>query len=170
MANNERQCLYYGEDDLYLYHYVKEKRKPNAWVKDLIRNEYMREKGLVSVETTPTPTQTQIPSVDAQIVELLTQQVQALAKQVADQQELLLNNRQATITQAIEPRVKQEPVEPVKEVFTPSQAATIEPLIETFIEPVTESIVKPVETKSEAGQGRLGNLKAKAMKTKTTKL
>ena len=154
MAKHERQSLYYSEDNLYLYQYVKEKRKSNDWVIELIKREYMKEKGLVSIE--PTPTQTPAtPTMDQQVVELLTQQVQALAKQVADQQEMFLKTQQAMMAQPMTPVANQAPTEPVKETPIVSQPNPVEPSIE------------PVEIKPNgSGSGRLGSLKAKASKTR----
>ena len=126
MAKHERQSLYYNEENLYLYHYVKEKRKSNDWVIELIKREYMREKGLVSAETTLTQTPA-APVMDQQMVELLTQQVQTLAKQVADQQELFLKTQQAMMTQSSAPAVNQV-VEPVKETPIVSQPTPAEPV------------------------------------------
>ena len=151
MAKHERQSLYYSEDNLYLYQYVKEKRKSNDWVIELIKREYMREKGLVSVETTPTPTQIPTtPVMDQQVVDLLTQQVQALAKQVADQQELFLKTQQAMMTQSSAPVVNQTPVEPVKETPSVSQSAPAEPVE-----------VKPMPS----GRSRLANRNINVSKT-----
>ena len=161
MAKHERQSLYYNEDNLYLYHYVKDKRKSNDWVIELIRREYMREKGLVSTETTLTQTQS-TPTKDQQAVELLTQQVQALAQQFATQQELFLKTQQALMTQPIAPMVKQEPIESTQETPNVSSSMGVEPMNEP-----TEPIVEPLQAKpSETGRGRLGNLKNKASKTK----
>lgn len=90
MAKHERQSLYYNEDNLYLYEYVKEKRKSNDWVIELIRREYMREKGL----TPNTPSNPTTSVMDTSAMETLTQQVQLLTQQVAQQQQQLLQTQQ----------------------------------------------------------------------------
>ena len=134
MAEHKRQSLYYNEENLYLYEFVKNKRKSNDWVIELIKREYLREKGLFSQETIPTQVPA-TPSMDSQVVEQLTKQIQALSQQFVQQQALV---QQVMQQQA-------QPVTPPvgKTTFTP-EPAPIQPApkpVETMtpVEPMTKT-------------------------------
>lgn len=110
MSKHERQSLYFNEDNLYLYQYVKKKRKPNEWVLELIRQAYRQEKGLTPQEeklvaTLGTPASPELTQLMAQ-VQVLTQQVATLQQPTTLRAEEKVEPIQSTPHQ---PKVVKEP-------------------------------------------------------------
>lgn len=77
MSKHERQSLYFNEDHLYLYQFVKKQKKPNEWVLGLIKQAYDREHG----GSPSTLTTSEMPQLNQ-----LTQQVAWLTQQLAQVQ------------------------------------------------------------------------------------
>ena len=134
MAEHKRQSLYYNEENLYLYEFVKNKRKSNDWVIELIKREYLREKGLFSQETAPTQMPA-TPSMDSQMVEQLTQQIQALSQQFVEQQALVQQVVQQQAQLVVPPVEKTiftpEPMSPQPAPKPVETMTPVEPVIKT---------------------------------------
>lgn len=129
MSKYERHSLYFNEGDLPLYDYIKSKRKPNNWIMEAIRREYLR-------ETQPN-TEGQQDSLSR-----LTQQLEQLQQQVIQTQQQMMYFQPYTQPQMFQPVYPQSGVSMV----VPPVAMGVEP--QSMAQPVVEpqTVLKETQT------------------------